>query len=134
MNLRIALSLVGGLMCLQPQIAGAAIPPKKVAPSFDCAKAKKASIDALICASRELSILDRNMGQDYKRAQAATTTQKRPVIIDEQREFITNRNLCMKVKADSERHGCIAFSYESRIQRLGEWIDGAAWGEPEGLE
>ena len=134
MNLRIALSLVGGLLCVQPQTANAAIPPKKVAPSFDCAKAKKASIDALICASRELSILDRTMGQDYKRAQAATAAQKRPIIIDEQREFIANRNLCMKVKPVSERHGCIAFSYESRIQRLGEWIDGTAWGEPEGLQ
>jgi uncharacterized protein len=103
----------------------AAVPPKKVAPSFNCAKAKKGSIDSVICASRELSILDRTMGQDFKRADLATPRTEQPALLKEQREFIANRNLCMKQKA--ERHDCIAFAYESRIQRLADWIDGLAW-------
>lgn len=102
----------------------AKIPPKKVTPSFDCAKARKASIDAVICASRELSILDREMAQDYRRAQVETPRAALPDLWEEQREFIANRNLCMKDRVT--RHACIAFSYESRIERLGEWIDGSA--------
>jgi uncharacterized protein len=104
--------------------AMSAVPPKKVAPSFNCAKAKKGSIDLVICASRELSILDRNMAQDYKRADRATPRTEQPILWQEQRDFISNRNQCMKLGA--ERHDCIAFAYESRIQRLADWIDGSA--------
>lgn len=105
--------------------ASAAIPPKVVKPSFDCAKARPQSIDAVICADRELSILDRTMGLDYQRAQLRLPL---PAITDmriEQRAFIANRNRCMVRKAD--RQACIAFAYESRIQRIGEWIEGSAW-------
>lgn len=102
-----------------------AIPPKKVAPSFDCAKAKPGTIDLLICQDRELSILDRTMGLDYQRAQMQTPPVEKGNLLREQREFIANRNLCMKRKAD--RQPCIAFAYESRIERLGEWIDRSAW-------
>jgi uncharacterized protein len=105
--------------------AMAAVPPKKVAPSFDCKKARPGSIDLVICQDRDLSILDRTMGQNYKRAELATPRTEQPAFWREQREFIANRNKCMKVGA--ERAACIAFSYESRIQRLGEWIDGSAW-------
>lgn len=45
-------------------------------------------------------------------------------LLREQREFKANRNLCMKRKAD--RQPCIAFVHESRIERLGEWIDRSA--------
>lgn len=102
-----------------------AIPPKKVAPSFDCAKAKPGTIDLVICQDHELSILDRTMGLDYQRAQMQTPPVEKGKLLREQREFIANRNLCMKRKTD--RQPCIAFSYESRIERLGEWIDRSAW-------
>jgi uncharacterized protein len=102
-----------------------AIPPRTVAPSFDCAKAKKGSIDQVICADRELSILDRTMGLDYERAKLQTPPVEAANLLREQRAFIANRNKCMKRRAD--RQACIAFAYESRIQRLGEWIDRSAW-------
>ena len=103
----------------------AAIPPKVVKPSFDCAKARPQSIDAVICSDRELSILDRKMGLDYQRALLETPRSEMPAFLREQRSFIANRNLCMKRKAD--RQACIAFAYESRIMRLEEWIDHSAW-------
>jgi len=102
-----------------------AIPPRKVAPSFDCAKARAGTIDQVICADRELSILDRTMGLDYERAKLQTPPVEAGKLLQEQRAFIANRNLCMKRKAD--RQACIAFAYESRIERLGEWIDRSAW-------
>ena len=101
-----------------------AIPPKVVSPSFDCTKAKPGSIDRVICKDRELSILDRTMAQDYARAQSRLQRQQAMELRDEQRTFIANRNLCMKRKGD--RQPCIAFSYESRIQKIGEWIEWSA--------
>lgn len=99
---------------------------QKVAPSFDCTKAKPASIDAEICASPELSQLDRDMDEEYMRAMAETPRAVWPDILEEQREFIRSRNQCMGGK--EKRHHCIAFAYESRIQRLADWIDGS-WRE-----
>jgi uncharacterized protein len=113
------------ILLLTAGSAFGAVPPKTVAPSFNCAKAKPGSIDLVICNDRELSILDRTMGQNYRRAQLATPRTEQPAFWTEQREFIANRNLCMKQRAN--RQPCIAFAYESRIQRLGEWIDGSAW-------
>jgi uncharacterized protein len=115
-----------GLGTLAPCAAQVqAIPPRQVAPSFDCAKAKKGTIDQVICKDRELSILDRTMGLDYERAKLQTPPALQAGLLREQRAFIANRNLCMKRKA--ERQACIAFAYESRIERLGEWIDRSAW-------
>lgn len=113
------------LFGMQLPEAEAATPPKVVAPSFDCTKARPGSIDVIICDSRELSILDRTMGQHFQRARRAIPATQKPMFRQEQRAFIANRNLCMKRKAD--RHDCIAFAYEARIIRLGEWIDGSAW-------
>lgn len=101
-----------------------AIPPKTVSPSFDCKKARASSIDEVICKDRELSILDRTMAQDYARAQSRLPRQQATELRTEQRAFIANRNLCMKRKDD--RQPCIAFSYESRIQKIGEWIEWSA--------
>ena len=117
------LALLGAGMPAQAQVQ--AIPPKQVAPSFDCAKAKKGTIDQVICKDRELSILDRTMGLDYERARLQTPPVEEATLLREQRAFIANRNLCMKRRED--RQACIAFAYESRIERLGEWIDRSAW-------
>jgi uncharacterized protein len=115
---------MGVALLLCPFPSSAKVPPKNIAPSFNCAKARARSIDTVICASRELSMLDRSMAQDYRRAQTETPRAALPELWDEQREFIANRNLCMNDRMT--RHACIAFSYESRIERLAEWIDGTA--------
>jgi uncharacterized protein len=123
-TLALACALLGA--ALAPAAAQVqAIPPRQVAPSFDCAKAKKGTIDQVICNDRELSILDRTMGLDYERAKLQTPPVEQAGLLREQRAFIANRNTCMKRRAD--RQACIAFAYESRIQRLGEWIDRSAW-------
>ena len=119
----IGMAMVGAPAITQAQVK--AIPPKRVAPSFDCGKARAGTIDQLICQDRELSILDRTMGLDYERAKLQTPPVEAPKLVQEQRAFIANRNLCMKRKA--ERQACIAFAYESRIERLGDWIDRSAW-------
>lgn len=102
-----------------------AIAPGKAAPSFDCARTRPGTIDLVICQDRELSGLDRRMALDYERARLQTPPVEKGKLLQEQREFIANRNLCMKRRAD--RQPCIAFAYESRINRLGEWIDRSAW-------
>ena len=117
------LALLGASLPVQAQVQ--AIPPRIIAPSFDCAKAKKGTIDQVICKDRELSILDRTMGLDYERAKLQTPPVESAGLLREQRAFIANRNRCMKRRA--ERQACIAFAYESRIERLGEWIDRSAW-------
>lgn len=122
------LALAFAIMGILPAPSAAqvgAIPPRQVAPSFDCAKARKGTIDQVICKDRELSILDHTMGLDYERAKLQTPPVEAANLLREQREFIANRNKCMKRRAD--RQACIAFAYESRIERLGEWIDRSAW-------
>ncbi|GAA0763780.1 hypothetical protein GCM10009076_18950 [Erythrobacter ramosus] len=117
------LALLGAGLPAQAQVQ--ATPPKLIAPSFDCAKARPGTIDQVICKDRELSILDRTMGLDYERAKLQTPPVEEATLLREQRAFIANRNLCMKRRED--RQACIAFAYESRIERLGEWIDRSAW-------
>ena len=121
----VGLALLGAGSSAQAQVQVQAIPPKQVSPSFDCAKARPGSIDQVICKDRELSILDRTMGLDYERAKLQTPPVEAANLLREQRAFIANRNKCMKRPAD--RQACIAFAYESRIERLGEWIDRSAW-------
>ena len=108
-------------------MAVAAIPPEFVEPSFDCNAALDGSIEEVICASEELRILDRTVGQNFERAQAETPRAKWPELLAEQDSFVANRDLCMDVGA--ERDSCIAFAYESRLQRLDDWISGEAWAE-----
>lgn len=100
------LALMGAGLPVQAPVQ--AIPPRIVSPSFDCAKAKKGTIDQVISKDRELSILDRTMGLDYERAKLPTPPVEAANLLREQR-------------------ACIAFAYESRIERLGEWIDRSAW-------
>ena len=121
----VGLALFGAGLPAQVQAQVQALPPKQVAPSFDCAKARKGTIDQVICKDPELAILDRTMGLDYERAKLQTPPVEAANLLREQREFIANRNKCMKRRAD--RQACIAFAYESRIERLGEWIDRSAW-------
>ncbi len=125
-SLRLAAALMLGLGACHAGSAMAQARQNKVSPSFNCAKARPGSIDKVICASPELSQLDRDMDEEYMRAMAETPRAVWPDIIAEQREFIRSRNQCMGGKG--KRHHCIAFAYESRIQRLADWIDGS-WRE-----
>lgn len=123
---RLALALaMMGLSSVPSAAQVEAIPPRHVTPSFDCAKARLGTIDQVICKDRELAILDRMMGLDYERAKLQTPPVEAANLLREQGEFIANRNKCMKRRED--RQACIAFAYESRIARLGEWIDRSAW-------
>ena len=108
-------------------ITGAAATAESVEPSFDCNAALDNSIEAAICASDELRGLDRDVQQAFERAQAETPRAKWPELLAEHESFLANRDLCMD--AGAERDDCIAFSYESRLQRLDEWINGEAWSE-----
>lgn len=105
--------------------AQAEVPAKITSPSFSCAKAKPGTIDKVICASGELSTLDREMAQSYQRAKTAIPRAVWTEFLAEQRAFIASRNQCMGGK--EKRHACIAFAYEARILRLEEWIDGSAY-------
>ena len=124
-TLTLAAALACALAATSISAAEAKIPPERVSPSFDCAKAKPRSIDRVICASPELSGLDRDMAASFRRAKAGVPRAVWTEFLAEQRAFIANRNQCMGGK--EKRHACIAFAYESRIQRLEEWIDGTAY-------
>lgn len=102
-------------------------PDRASGPSFDCARARAGSIDRVICGDAELSLLDRAMALDYARARLETPPIRAPRLLQEQRAFLANRDRCLRRRAD--RQPCIAFAYESRIARLGEWIDRSAWQE-----
>lgn len=120
-----ALAMGAPILLASPSVA--AIPPAEVTPSFDCNAALDGSIEEVICASEELRILDRTVGQKLEHAQSETPRAKWPDLMAEQDSFLANRDLCMDVGA--ERDDCIAFAYESRLQRLEDWISGEAWAE-----
>ena len=98
--------------------------PQDGKPSFNCAKARKGSIDQVICSDHELSNLDREMARRYINAQKQTPRAAWPDLIGEQRKWIASRNQCMG--GAQKRIACIAFAYENRILRLVEWEDGSA--------
>lgn len=54
-----------------PFAASAKVPPKKVAPSFSCAKVQPASVEAAICGNAELSRLDRALARSFQDTVAA---------------------------------------------------------------
>ncbi len=95
-------------------------PPR--GPSFDCTKATTV-VERAICNDRELSLLDRQMVDALRQANAATGRSDLPVIATEQRAFLSNRNRCAARTRD--RRMCIQVAYEMRIQRLGEFTDWA---------
>ncbi|AYF86477.1 MliC family protein [Pseudomonas sp. JS3066] len=82
-------------------------------PSFDCAKAQ--GIEQQVCTSAELSALDRQMADAYKKTLAATdaATQKR--LRAEQRGWLKGRDDCWKA---SDQNQCLALSYQTRLVEL----------------
>lgn len=85
------------------------------APSFPCDKVEADSIEAMICADKALSALDRRLADIYAAAAAKATNEHPPVLQGEQRGWIKGRNACWK--ADDER-SCIQDAYTRRIAEL----------------
>ncbi|AAS96328.1 lysozyme inhibitor LprI family protein [Nitratidesulfovibrio vulgaris] len=86
-----------------------------VAPSFDCTHVEAGSIEADICASDDLAILDRQMDEVYRQARQKATDQHPPTLAAEQRGWIKGRNECWK---SPDRMACIRDQYQLRIAEL----------------
>ena len=84
-------------------------------PSFDCAKVAAGSIEAMICADRELTELDRTLASVYGQAAQKAVNEHPPVLKAEQRGWIKGRNDCWK---SDDRRRCVADSYAQRIVEL----------------
>lgn len=85
------------------------------APSFDCAKVTKGSVEEHICQSPELSKLDQQMAEVYGQASAKASNEHPPVLKAEQRGWIKGRNDCWKA---GDKDACIQDSYRLRIAEL----------------
>lgn len=86
-----------------------------VAPSFDCANVEAGSIEADICASDDLAILDLKMDDVYRQARHKATNEHPPTLAAEQRGWIKGRNECWK---SPDRLTCIRDQYQFRIAEL----------------
>jgi len=84
-------------------------------PSFDCTKVAAGSIEAMICADRELTELDRRLASVYGQAAQKAGNEHPPVFKAEQRGWIKGRNDCWK---SDDRRRCVADSYVQRIAEL----------------
>ena len=98
--------------------------PAPKGPSFKCTSAGNI-VEKAICADRELSLLDRQLAEAYRKAEYAVPPPEVRRLRAEQLEWIRGRNRCAVRTFD--RHSCIAFLYEARLPRLGDWINGTAW-------
>ena len=86
-------------------------------PSFDCAKAKPGSTEALICADPALAALDRQLADVYAAARKKAANQKPPVLQAEQRGWVKGRDDCWKAQ-QSGQATCIRDAYQQRIIEL----------------
>ncbi len=95
-------------------------------PSFDCAKAQ--GVEQQVCASAELSALDRQMADVYTGTLAATdaATQKR--LRAEQRGWLKGRDECWKA---ADQNQCLTLSYQTRLVQL--QIQSGAVAAPEAV-
>lgn len=98
-----------------PAAASKAAPAVK--PSFDCAKAKPGSIEALICADPALAALDRQLADVYAAARKKAANEKPPVLQAEQRGWVKGRDECWKAQ-QSGQATCIRDAYQQRIVEL----------------
>ncbi len=86
-------------------------------PSFDCAKARPGSSEALICADPALSALDRQLADVYAAARKKAANQKPPVLQAEQRGWVKGRDDCWKAQQGGQA-ACIRGAYVDRIVEL----------------
>ena len=115
-----------------PAAASKAAPAVK--PSFDCAKAKPGSIEALICADPALAALDSQLADVYAAARKKAANEKPPVLQAEQRGWVKGRDECWKSRNGdptwitaswtvSTVRDCVEASYRVRTSELQ-----AVWG------
>jgi uncharacterized protein len=84
-------------------------------PSFDCSKAKKGSVEELICKDDALSAMDQKMATVYAEAVQKAINEHPPVLKAEQRGWIRGRNDCWK---SADKRECVDQSYRRRIAEL----------------
>lgn len=89
-------------------------PKYAVSPSFDCA-GSKGEVAKAICASAELSGLDRRLQSLYKRALKTAPADQTGEIKAFQKGWIKGRDDCWKA---TDLLGCVTYEYESRITQL----------------
>lgn len=82
-------------------------------PSYDCAQAQ--GIERQVCASAELSALDRQLAEVYKKALAGTDAATQRRMRAEQRGWIRGRDECGKA---SDPNRCATLSYLRRLVEL----------------
>ena len=87
----------------------------KTGPSFPCDKVESGSIEAMICADKVLSALDRKLAFVYASASKKASNQYPPLLKAEQRGWIKGRNECGK---SADKRGCVINEYEHRIAEL----------------
>lgn len=111
--------MLAGLLAVLPLAASAGADE---GPSYDCARAEGAVQDA-ICASADLSALDRRLAEVWGEAMAVAEDLDAPPDLDalraEQRGWIKGRDACWKA---DDLAACAASAYRSRISELS-----AAW-------
>ena len=86
-------------------------------PSFDCAKARPGSSEALICADPALAALDRQLADVYAAARKKAANEKPPVLQAEQRGWVKGRDDCWKAQQGGQA-ACIRGAYVDRIVEL----------------
>lgn len=92
-------------------LAAFAIPAS--AASFDCGKASSA-IEKAICADQRLGSLDSQVDGSYRRLIDSTPSADIPMLRDEQRGWLKQRNQC----APANLQACLADSMAQRVKRL----------------
>ncbi len=86
-------------------------------PSFDCAKAKPGSSEALICADPTLAALDRQLADVYAAARKKAAHENPPLLQAEQRGWVKGRDDCWKAQQGGQA-ACIRGGYVDRIAEL----------------
>lgn len=98
-------------------------------PSFNCAKASTA-VERTICASDQLSRLDREMAEVYAALRSQLGSAGRQRLLDDQRAWLSHRNACRDDEA------CLAQQMSERIAALrsgGARSTGGSSAMPPGL-
>jgi uncharacterized protein len=88
---------------------------KAGAPSFACDSVKPGSIEAMVCADAELSLLDRKLAEVFAAATKKATNEHPPLLKAEQQGWIKGRKDCWKSKDQSS---CVQEEYTRRIAEL----------------
>ncbi len=114
---RILLLQAFGFCSLTALLVGATSPQNTTttAPSFNCSKVAKGSIEALICKDRALSLLDRQMASVFGAALKKTEPSFQPQLRTEQIGWIKGRNDCWK---EANQKSCVSKNYQLRIAEL----------------